>query len=55
MTNIDPAAENSEKYRNRGLDTKAEEPSKIFISLLDIDTAIIKYMDDVIQPFVVQE
>ena len=55
MTNIDPAAENSEKYRNRGLDTKSEEPSKISISLLDIDTAIIKYMDDVIQPFVVQD
>ena len=53
--NVDPAAEVSEKYRNRGLDTKAEEPSKISISLLDIDTAIIKYMDDVIQPFVVQD
>ena len=53
--NIDPAAENTEKYRNRGLDTKSEEPSKISVSLVDIDTAIIKYMDDVIQPFVVQE
>ena len=53
--NIDPAAENPKKYRNRGLDTKAEEPSKIHISLLDIDTAIIKYMDEVIQPFVTQD
>ena len=55
MINIDPAAENSEKYRNRGLDIKTEESSRISISLVDIDTAIIKYMDDVIQPFVVQE
>ena len=53
--NIDPAAENTEKYRNRGLDTKSEEPSKISVSLVDIDTAIIKYMDEVIQPFVIQD
>ena len=53
--NIDPAAENPKKYKNRGLDIKAEESSRISISLLDIDTAIIKYMDDVIQPFVVQD
>ena len=53
--NIDTAAENSKKYKNRGLDIKAEEPSRISISLVDIDTAIIKYMDDVIQPFVVQD
>ena len=53
--NIDTAAENSKKYKNRGLDIKAEEPSRISISLVDIDTAIIKYMDEVIQPFVVQD
>ena len=53
--NIDTAVETPKKYKNRGLDTKAEESSKISISLLDIDTAIIKYMDDVIQPFVVQD
>ena len=53
--NIDTAAENSKKYKNRGLDIKAEESSKISISLVDIDTAIIKYMDEVIQPFVVQD
>ena len=57
MTNINlkTDAKNSEEYRNRGLDTKAEEPSRISISLVDIDTAIIKYMDEVIQPFVVQD
>jgi len=49
--NIDTAAENSKKYKNRGLDIKAEEPSRISISLVDIDTAIIKYMDDVIQVY----
>ena len=53
--NIDTAAENSKKYKNRGLDIKAEEPSRISVSLVDIDTAIIKYMDAVIQPFVVQD
>ena len=53
--NIDTAAENPKKYKNRGLDIKAEEPSRISISLVDIDTAIIKYMDEVIQPFVVQD
>ena len=53
--NIDPAAENPKKYKNRGLDIKAEEDSRISISLVDIDTAIIKYMDEVIQPFVVQD
>ena len=53
--NIDTAAENSKKYKNRGLDIKAEEASRISISLVDIDTAIIKYMDEVIQPFVVQD
>ena len=37
--NIDTAAENSKKYKNRGLDIKAEEPSRISISLVDIDTA----------------
>jgi len=57
MTNINlkTNAKNSKEYRNRGLDTKAEEPSRISISLVDIDTAIIKYMDEVIQPFVVQD
>ena len=57
MTNINlkTDAKNSEEYRNRGLDTKAEEPSRISVSLVDIDTAIIKYMDEVIQPFVVQD
>ena len=53
--NIDPAAKNPKKYKNRGLDIKAEEDSRISISLVDIDTAIIKYMDEVIQPFVVQD
>ena len=53
--NLKTNAKNSEEYRNRGLDTKAEEPSRISISLVDIDTAIIKYMDEVIQPFVVQD
>ena len=53
--NLKTDAKNSEEYRNRGLDTKAEESSRISISLVDIDTAIIKYMDEVIQPFVVQD
>jgi hypothetical protein len=53
--NIDSAAENPKKYKNRGLDIKAEESSRISIGLVDIDTAIIKYMDDVIQPFVTQD
>ena len=55
MTNLRTDADTPEEYRNRGLDTKAEELSKISVSLVDIDTAIIKYMDDVIQPFVVQD
>ena len=55
MTNLRTDADAPEEYRNRGLDTKAEELSKISVSLVDIDTAIIKYMDDVIQPFVVQD
>ena len=55
MTNLRTDADTPEEYRNRGLDTKAEESSKISVSLVDIDTAIIKYMDDVIQPFVVQD
>ena len=53
--NIDAAAETPKKYKNRGLDIKAEEPSRISVSLVDIDSAIIKYMDDIIQPFVVQD
>ena len=53
--NINAAAENPKKYKNRGLDIKAEEPSRISIGLVDVDTAIIKYMDEVIQPFVVQD
>ena len=57
MTKIDlrTDVDNPEEYRNRGLDTKTEEFSQVSISLLDIDTAIIKYMDEVIQPFVVQD
>ena len=55
MTTLKNNADNPEKYRNRGLDTKAEEDSRISISLVDIDGAIMKYMEEVIQPFVVQD
>ena len=53
--NLRTDAKLSEEHGNRGLDTKADESSRISVSLVDIDTAIIKYMDDVIQPFVVQD
>ena len=55
MTNLRTDADSPETYRNRGRDTQAEESSNISVSLVDIDTAIIKYMDDVIQPFVTQD
>ena len=55
MTNLRTDADNPETHRNRGLDTQAEESSNISVSLVDIDTAIIRYMDDVIQPFVTQD
>ena len=53
--NLRTDAKLPEEHRNRGLDTKADESSKISVGLVDIDTAIIKYMDEVIQPFVVQD
>lgn len=41
-----------DQYDNRGNDTKAEELSEISVQLIDIDTAIIKYMTDIIKPTV---
>ena len=53
--NIDTSADNPKKHKNRGLDIKAEESSRISVSLVDVDSAIIKYMEEIIQPFVVQD
>lgn len=47
-------AQTDPEYQNRGLDTKSEENAEISISLLDIDTAIISYITDVIRPYIIQ-
>ena len=43
--NIDASADNPKKHKIRGLDIKAEESSRISVSLVDVDSAIIKYME----------
>lgn len=48
-------ADTSEKYTNRGHDTIAEEPTNVKIGLVDIDTAIISYINDVIKPEVTHD
>ena len=55
MTNLRTDVNNPETHKNRGHDTQAEESPNISVSLVEVDTAIIKYMDDVIQPSVVQD
>lgn len=40
----------TDEHQNRGLDTKYEETSKISVGLIDIDTAIIEYLQNVIKP-----
>lgn len=42
-------------FQNKGLDTQKEDLSTINVGLLDVDTAIIKYLNDVIQPTVEQD
>lgn len=55
MNNLRKDAKYVEESQNRGLDTKSNDSPKVSIELLDIDTAIIKYMTDVIQPYVIQD
>ena len=53
--NLTKNAQLDGQYQNRGLDTKTEQDTNVSISLMDIDSTIIKYMEDVIQPSVVQD
>lgn len=43
------------QFPNRGHDTKNEIDGRISVSLIDIDTTIIQYMENVIQPYVTQD
>lgn len=55
VTDLVKNAQNDGQYQNRGLDTKAEESNEISVGLIDIDTTIIEYMQQVIKPHVTQD
>jgi len=55
VTDLIKNAQVDNQYQNRGNDTKTETSEKISVSLIDIDTTIIEYMQNVIQPFVTQD
>ena len=58
ITAIDPSSPSlSVKPRNRGNDvsTKGDRVKDISISIMDIDTAIIKYIEEKIKPSAIQD